>query len=235
MSSEHDQKIEEQHQQKEAPRLKPPRFKLKLSRSKMNSILALCAILISAASFYATYMQAKAAQEQVTAAERQLYAETWPWLQVSYSDYDIEAERAHMTVKVKNSGTGPALIKSMHFAYQGEQYDTLVELLNDCCSLNAYRDALKEIQSDNGDINYLKQFGWYVTSNPNNSLLADGNDLVLFSMVRSKFNNNLWEKIGEIAHDIEVNTCYCSLLKQCYTVNKASEVKKVANCSNLTQ
>ncbi|KZN63258.1 hypothetical protein N473_17675 [Pseudoalteromonas luteoviolacea CPMOR-1] len=234
MSSQQDDTVE-QSDATESQHSQQPKFKLRLSRSKMNSILALCAIFISAASFYATYMQAKAAQEQVTAAERQLYAETWPWLQVSYSDYDIEAERSHMTVKVKNSGTGPALIKSMQFEYQDTQYDTLVALLNDCCNLDAYRTALKELQADNGDINYLKQFGWYVTSNPNNSLLADGNDLVLFSMVRSKFNNNLWEKIGEIAHDIEVNTCYCSLLKQCYTVNKASEVKKVANCSNSTQ
>ncbi|MBQ4839035.1 MULTISPECIES: hypothetical protein [Pseudoalteromonas] len=212
-----------------------PKLKLRLSRSKMNSILALCAILISAASFYATYMQAKAAQEQVTAAERQLYAETWPWLQVSYSDYDIEAERAHMTVKVKNSGTGPALIKSMSFSYRDTQYGSLVELLNDCCNLNAYQSALKEAQADNADINYMKQFGWYVTSNPNNALLADGNDLVLFSMARSQFNNSLWEKIGDMAHDIEVNTCYCSLLKQCYIVNKASDVKKVANCSSAIQ
>ncbi|KZN57289.1 hypothetical protein N474_08800 [Pseudoalteromonas luteoviolacea CPMOR-2] len=211
----------------------PLKFKLRLSRSKMNSILALCAILISAASFYATYMQAKAAQEQVAAAERQLHAETWPWLQVSYSDYDLEAERARMSVKVINSGTGPALIKSMQFEYQGNTYDNLKALLNHCCNLDAYKEALREVQADNEDINYMKQFGWYVTSDPQNALLADGNDLVLFSMDRSSFNGHLWEKISNIAHDIEVNTCYCSLLKQCYTVNKASEVKKVAHCSNL--
>jgi len=197
----------------------------------MNSILALCAILISAASFYATYMQAKAAQEQVAAAERQLHAETWPWLQVSYSDYDLDAERARMSVKVTNSGTGPALIKSMRFKYQGNTYHSLKALLNHCCNLEAYKAALNEVQDDNQDINYMKQFGWYVTSNPQNALLADGNDLVLFSMDRSSFNGNLWQKISHIAHDIDVNTCYCSLLKQCYTVNKASEVKKVERCS----
>ncbi|MCF2858465.1 hypothetical protein L1286_13340 [Pseudoalteromonas sp. SMS1] len=209
----------------------PRQVKWRLSRSKMNSILALCAILISAASFYATYMQAKAAQEQVAAAERQLHAETWPWLQVSYSDYDLDAERARMSVKVTNSGTGPALIKSMRFEYQGNTYHSLKALLNHCCNLEAYKAALNEVQDDNQDINYMKQFGWYVTSNPQNALLADGNDLVLFSMDRSSFNGNLWEKISHIAHDIDVNTCYCSLLKQCYTVNKASEVKKVERCS----
>ncbi|KZN46498.1 hypothetical protein [Pseudoalteromonas luteoviolacea] len=212
--------------------VKLSKFKLRLSRSKMNSILALCAILISAASFYATYMQAKAAQEQVAAAERQLYAETWPWLQVSFSDYDLEADRARMTVKVTNSGTGPALIKSMQFEFQGTTYKNLRALLNDCCSLDAYKTALTEVQADNNDINYMKQFGWYVTSNPNNALLADGNDLVLFSMTRSNFNSNLWGKISEMVPGIDVNTCYCSLLKQCYTVNRASEVKKVANCSS---
>ncbi|KZN35986.1 hypothetical protein N480_18520 [Pseudoalteromonas luteoviolacea S2607] len=212
--------------------VKLKKFKWRLSRSKMNSILALCAILISAASFYATYMQAKAAQEQVAAAERQLYAETWPWLQVSYSDYDLEADRARMTVKVTNSGTGPALIKSMQFEFQGTTYQNLRALLNDCCSLDAYKAALTEVQADNNNINYMKKFGWYVTSNPNNALLADGNDLVLFAMTRSNFNSNLWEKISEMVPDIEVNTCYCSLLKQCYTVNKASEVKKVAKCSS---
>ena len=38
-----------------------------ISSQRLNLILALCAILISAASFYATYLQADSAEKQVKA------------------------------------------------------------------------------------------------------------------------------------------------------------------------
>ena len=69
-----------QPRQNTKPRLK--QRKAWFTNERLNLFLALCAI-ISAASFYATYLQANAAERQVKAA-------TWPWLEVMTGNYDEE-------------------------------------------------------------------------------------------------------------------------------------------------
>ncbi|WP_054016152.1 hypothetical protein [Pseudoalteromonas sp. R3] len=207
-------------------------MQLKLSRSKMNTVLALCAMLISAASFYATYMQAKAAQEQVAAAERQLEAETWPWLQFNYSNFDLESERPRITIGILNSGTGPALIEWVEYHYRDQVYDSIIALFDACCNISAYREALDNAQQDDNEVNVLAKFGWYITSRAEHSLLADGASLPLFTMQKSNFNNRLWDKIDSMAEQVEVYTCYCSLLKQCYISTVDSHVSPVSDCTS---
>ncbi|WP_440054560.1 hypothetical protein ACSLBF_17190 [Pseudoalteromonas sp. T1lg65] len=204
---------------------------LKLSRSKMNTVLALCAMLISAASFYATYLQAKAAQEQVSAAEMQLRTETWPWLQFSYSNFDLEATKPTIKVEIRNSGTGPAIVHYIHYFYDGQQFTDITDLMDACCNLNAYQQALQSAQAEEDNINFLKKFGWYVSSLPQKVLLADGDNFNLFTMQKSNFNSGLWNKIDKQRHLFSATACYCSILKQCYTTNDKAEISEVKNCS----
>ncbi|PAX99817.1 hypothetical protein CKO50_19080 [Pseudoalteromonas sp. HM-SA03] len=203
----------------------------KLSRSKMNTILALCAMFISAASFYATYLQAKAAQEQVSAAEKQLKTETWPWLQFSYSNFDLDSTQATIRVDIRNSGTGPAIIHYIKYEFDGENYFDVTELMDACCNLNAYQAALSDAQDAESNINYLKKFGWYVSSAPQKILLADGDTFNIFTMPKSNFNRGLWDKIDAHKSVFKAEACYCSILKQCYTTNEKAVITEVPRCS----
>ncbi|MEQ3529903.1 hypothetical protein DS891_14900 [Pseudoalteromonas sp. JC28] len=203
----------------------------KLSRSKMNTILALCAMFISAASFYATYLQAKAAQEQVSAAEKQLKTETWPWLQFSYSNFDLDSTQATIRVDIRNSGTGPAIIHYIKYEFDGENYFDVTELMDACCNLNAYQAALSDAQNEESNINYLKKFGWYVSSAPQKILLADGDTFNIFTMPKSNFNRGLWDKIDAHKSVFKAEACYCSILKQCYTTNEKAVITEVPSCS----
>ncbi|QUI65183.1 hypothetical protein GSF04_22975 [Pseudoalteromonas sp. A22] len=207
------------------------RGSFKLSRSKMNTILALCAMFISAASFYATYLQAKAAQEQVSAAEKQLKTETWPWLQFSYSNFDLESTQATIRVDIRNSGTGPAIIHYIKYELDGEAYFDVTELMDACCNLNAYQAALSDAQNEESNINYLKKFGWYVSSAPQKILLADGDTFNIFTMPKSNFNRGLWDKIDAHKSVFKAEACYCSILKQCYTTNEKAVITEVPSCS----
>ncbi|MEJ6473653.1 hypothetical protein [Pseudoalteromonas piscicida] len=208
-----------------------PRGTFKLSRSKMNTILALCAMFISAASFYATYLQAKAAQEQVSAAEKQLKTETWPWLQFSYSNFDLDSTQATIRVDIRNSGTGPAIIHYIKYEFDGENYDDVTELMDACCNLNAYQAALSDAQDEESSINYLKKFGWYVSSAPQKVLLADGDSFNIFTMPKSSFNRGLWDKIDEHKSAFKAQACYCSILKQCYITDEKAAIVEVPSCS----
>ena len=88
---------------------------------KLNLMLALCAILISSASFYATYLQADAAKKQVKAT-------TWPWLTFNTGNYNGEEKTMEINFTIKNSGVGPALIKQFNYHYQGETFQNPYKL-----------------------------------------------------------------------------------------------------------
>jgi hypothetical protein len=201
-----------------------------LTRSKINSMLAVCAIVISAASFYATYLQAKASQEQVAAAKRQLKAETLPWLKMGYSNFDINQEKQYININISNSGTGPAMVHYIEYIYNDENHFHIEELLDTCCSLNAYKEALAEIEQDQRDINYRNAFGWFASSDSTNFLLADGEEFNVFMMQKTNFNSGLWQQIDKSIHDVKVNACYCSILKHCYIVDEKSNIKEVQSC-----
>ncbi|MBQ4863733.1 hypothetical protein J8L98_18790 [Pseudoalteromonas sp. MMG013] len=205
--------------------------KPRLTRSKVNTMLALCAMAISAASFYATYLQAKASQQQVAAAERQLKAETWPWLKMGYSNFDINEEQQTINMNIQNSGTGPAIVHYIEYIYEGNHHYDILELLNDCCNLDAYQQALLDIEHHNSDINYRNAFGWLVSSTTNNILLANGEQYHVFTMQKTNFNTGLWLQIDHKIRKVVAKACYCSVLKECYTVDQTSHIEEVSHCS----
>lgn len=216
---------------KKPKRIMAMRPSFKISRSKMNTVLALSAIFISAASFYATYLQAKAAQEQVSAANKQLEIETWPWLQFSYSNFDLDAAQSTIRIDIRNSGTGPAVIHYIRYQLNGETFKDINSLLDACCSLTAYHTALRDAQSEEASINFLQKFGWYVSSEPQKILLADGNEHNIFTMPKSTFNQGLWDKIDRAKTNFKAQACYCSILKKCYVTNEKSVITEVPHCS----
>jgi hypothetical protein len=202
-----------------------------LTRSKLNTMLALCAIAISAASFYATYLQAKASQQQVAAANRQLKAETWPWLKMGYSNFDINEEQQTINMNIQNSGTGPAMIHYVEYEYEGTHHYNILDLLDDCCNLHAYQKALADIENKNTDINYRNAFGWLVSSTTNNVLLANGEIYNVFTMQKTNFNSGLWMQIDNKINKVKTRACYCSVLKECYVVNQTAHVEEIPHCN----
>jgi len=70
-----------------------------MSSDRLNFILVLCAILISAASFYAIYLQANSAEKQVKVM-------TLPLLQFEHGNYDKEKVLRAIYFYIKNAGVG---------------------------------------------------------------------------------------------------------------------------------
>ncbi|MFT5759242.1 MAG: hypothetical protein ACI9LM_003999 [Alteromonadaceae bacterium] len=81
-----------------------------ISSQRLNLILALCGIVIALASFYATYLQAEAADKQVKAM-------TMPLIQFSHGNHDSTLNIKAIGFSLSNAGIGPALIKSVVYKY----------------------------------------------------------------------------------------------------------------------
>ena len=107
----------------------------RLTGEKLNFIIAICAILISAASFYATYLQADAANKQVKAM-------TLPMVQYEHGNANSRDE-AEINFSLVNAGVGPAMIKSAAFTYKGNSYNSLFNILSFCCKQAAQNFQIK--------------------------------------------------------------------------------------------
>ncbi|MDT8429359.1 MAG: hypothetical protein RQ757_11390 [Pseudomonadales bacterium] len=89
-----------------------------LTSERLNLVIAICAILISAASFYATFLQADSAEKQVRAM-------TLPLLQFDHGNYNSNLNQRIIHFTLSNAGVGPAIIHSIQLAYRDDHHASL--------------------------------------------------------------------------------------------------------------
>lgn len=184
---------------------------------KINFVLAISAMLISIASFYATYIQAVSSEQQVKAM-------TYPLIQFTSGNFDLEHKEAKLYLSLKNSGVGPALIKTVEYIYKDQPYSNTMKFLKACCKeeLEAFRSAENQARS-----NYDAQI---VTSQDRGIVLAAADQINVIQLFRHESNEALWEKFNKERRLLEVSVCYCSLLDNCYVSNGRESVKEVDRC-----
>ncbi len=188
---------------------------LKSSGERLNFIIAICAILISAASFYATYLQADAANKQVQAM-------TMPMIQFGHGNNKGDNEKV-INFSLKNAGMGPALLHTVSFEYQGKTYQSLFQILNACC-LPAVTDfQAKSKQSDS-------EVPQFITSPLINTIIP-GQDTYRFMELRHHPGNELiWHDLNKLRFELGFQACYCSLLGDCFMVDENTNNQAVKSC-----
>jgi len=189
------------------------------SSDKLNLMLAICAILISSASFYATYLQADAAKKQVKAA-------TWPWLTLDTGNYNAEEKIMEINFDITNSGVGPALIKKFSYKYQDQTFHNPFKLFVACCIKQ--EDLTKMIE-----LKDLVNFR-ILTRSMTNSILGSGEETrsIAFARGNSPENIKFWDKLNSERHNITMSACYCSLLDECFTITQGQEMREVESCAD---
>ncbi len=187
----------------------------KSSGERLNFIIAVCAILISAASFYATYLQADAANKQVKAM-------TLPMIQYGHGNAMGDDEKM-INFSLKNAGVGPALIRSVEFSYQGKQYPNIFKLLHGCCDQITSQFYTPEKQAADA----LPQF---ITSPLVNTIIPGQDNHVFLKFKYQEESQELWELLNEIRFDFGFKACYCSMLDECYQVDEKATIEAVKTC-----
>ena len=189
-----------------------------ISSETLNFIIAVSAIAISAASFYATYLQARAADQQVKAM-------TYPLLQLDHGNFDLETQSEKLYFSLLNSGVGPARVNEVRYAYNGRTYTSLHKFLQACCQLE-YQNYIDQVSA--------KQIGLdsiMVTDQAKNTILSAGDEQNLMTMPKTSQNEELWNRINRARFEkFGVELCYCSLLDQCYELSANQLVTEVAQC-----
>jgi len=186
-----------------------------ITSQRLNLILAICAILISAASFYATYLQASAAEKQVKAM-------TLPLVQYENSNLDDETKKPVIIFSIVNGGVGPASIKSLNITYKNESYHNIYQVLKACCA-SEYEKFIQKVNMD------MSQ-GGYITSSVVNRIIPAQEEIQFYRLYDGEISHALWQKLNTERSDIKVSICYCSLLDECYITTKNREVESVQSC-----
>ncbi|MEM9530505.1 MAG: hypothetical protein AAGA23_06280 [Pseudomonadota bacterium] len=187
------------------------------SAVRLNFVIGLCAIAISVASFYATYLQAQSAEQQVKAM-------TYPLIQFYTSNYDVETKERALSFTLKNSGVGPAIIRNVEYSYDGAAVkDGIFGLLMACCeeAMEEFRKASRKRESNDGQL---------VTSGDTNVILPANDVINPLYLLHNPVNAPLWEQLNVERRKMSVAICYCSLLDQCYRAESATEVEEVPSC-----
>ena len=184
----------------------------KISTEKLNFIIAVCAILISAASFYATYLQADAANKQVKAM-------TLPLLQFSTGNWNSEEKQKRITFTLTNAGLGAAIIKNFNFIYLNKKYDSISHYLEVCCG-----QELKQVNKKLGDDAGL------LTAKVNNTILAGQSKNRFITFDYNKNTEVFWNKLNDERFKTKLEVCYCSLLDDCYITRENGIAKPVEQC-----
>lgn len=187
----------------------------KLDNSSLNFIVAVCAMLVSVASFYATYLQAESAKQQVKAM-------TYPLIQYSHGNFS-DGER-QLSFYVINNGVGPAIVKNVDFVYKEKTYPDLGGFIKACCEEEYLAFEVSEKQ---GKLN--KGEGLMTLPVENVIIPAQGhNEFLIFK--KRPVSTPLWDKLNRARFDSLLSVCYCSLLNDCFTTDGRGTVNKVEVC-----
>ncbi len=186
------------------------------SSQKLNLTIALCAVLISIASFYATYLQASAAEQQVKAM-------TLPLMQSYTGNFDDETKEKTISFTIENAGVGPALIKSISYNYQGVEYSSRGSFIKACCDKE--REEYHNTFSTSNEMRYGS-----ITSNVLNTIIPAQTKVKHFRLFKGSTNNEYWDKLNDERFKMKVKICYCSLLDECYVTEKNGVVEPVDAC-----
>lgn len=183
---------------------------------KLNLTLALCAILISVASFYATYLQANAAEKQVKAM-------TLPLLQFATGNVNSDTKESVLEFSITNNGVGPAILKSSKFRYKEQEYQRFSKFLKACCQVE------HKTFTHNRPKAHLK-LGSEITSSMHNRILPAQEELTFYQLYNGELSSELWKKLNDERFHLSMEMCYCSLLDECYITQARGLVVPVDGC-----
>ncbi|WKD49345.1 hypothetical protein [Microbulbifer spongiae] len=194
-----------------------------LNKERLNLLIALCAILISTASFYATYQQAKAANLQVKVM-------TMPIVEFSHGNFDIKEKKPLISFTLKNAGSGPAILKSIQFNYKNILYSNHTDFLKGCCKKD-YNELMKNIASaKREERNISFDSGGIVSSPTENTIIPAKSDFEFLRVYKGDLSIDLWEKIDQERFNLSLIACFCSPLGDCYQSNSEHISVEVNSC-----
>lgn len=180
-------------------------------RSRVDLILALTAIFLSAISLYVAIQNANTQRDLVA-------ADTWPFVSVGIKNG--ANDKNDLVISIANSGVGPAKLQSFEVFYKGKPVKSAFDLLQRCCGLPSHGKALAD--AVNGHLRL---------ATVENLVLRAGEEVEVIALRPAPVNQQVIERLLGSINDISYHGCYCSVLDECWETDFGStRVNKVKLC-----
>lgn len=183
---------------------------------QLELLIAICAVLISIASFYATFLQANAAEKQVTAM-------TLPLISFITGNVNMAARSSEINYTLSNKGVGPAKIETFLLSYKNKYYHSRKDYFEACC-----KAEYEAFRNQNTQLNEAA----LITSDPQLQFLPSGEEINYLKLAKHPQNEAFWHSLDKARRETSVTVCYCSLLDNCYWLTGKNQISETPSCRN---
>jgi hypothetical protein len=178
-------------------------------RPKLDLVIAVSAIFISAVSLYVAIEHGKTERDLVA-------ANSWPFLRRM-----LDAHYGALTdvaVGVSNGGVGPAKIKSLEIFFDGVPATSDLDLLRRCCGLK--NETMKSQIPEGIGISVVDE-----------TVMRPGEDNPVLEVRRLKSAPEVPDRLVASLLHITFRACYCSVLDECWRSDLSStRTQPVRSC-----
>ncbi len=174
---------------------------------RIDLILALSAVFISAVSLYVAVEHGRIERQLVQENAHLVEANSWPFLQID-GEYST---RSTTRILLVNAGIGPAKLQTFQVFYQGRLVPDLYALLRSCCGLASTPEA-RHAQVPAG----------LSIADPANEVLRPGENRAVLEVPASPEQHDMSELFLKASDSITFGACYCSVFDQCWISNLAT-------------
>lgn len=169
----------------------------------LDLIVAGSAILISCVSLFI-------ATQQSRTMEKTLAASSWPLLQFKSGNTD-ENRKLSITMSVENQGVGPAIVERFRMVYAGKEYSNPYAFMRDCCGYALPKSGPAKMEA-----------GAPLSQPVEGKVIRGGESLDFFTMDLAPANASTWHQLDRARFKMKFDTCYCSVLGDCWQSDLAS-------------
>jgi len=179
----------------------------------LDIIVGLSAMFISVVSLVVSIQHGRTMEKMVDQNEKMVTASTLPFLISYVGQLDPVTKQRTLHLTMKNGGVGPAIVEWFEVRYKGNAYGDLGSLLRACCG-----DVLPK---DHHGLMYSNISGTVIPARETVNFLEFEPGMLL----------PLQESVDKARKDIELSSCFCSVLHECWlTEFKETQAQPVNAC-----
>jgi hypothetical protein len=183
----------------------------KTGRPRLDLVIALSAIFISAVSLVVAIEHGRTERDLVA-------ANSWPFLR-SILDNGYNDDR-DTTIGVTNAGVGPAKVKSIEVFYDGRPVSSARDLLRRCCGL-----------SSDPEVEHRQLPATFAWSLVDDSVVRPGEDNAVVRIHHDSTAPEVQRRLSDSLLRIGFRACYCSVFDECWVGNLLStNTRRVRRC-----
>ena|SRR5580693_1742983 len=183
----------------------------KTGRPRLDLIIALSAIFISAVSLVVAIEHGRTERDLVA-------ANSWPFLRPILDSGSND--RSDITIGVSNGGVGPAKLKTLELFYDGAPLSSARDLLRRCCGLSPDpATAGRQLP---------RTFSWSLVDD---SVIRPGEETPVIQVHRPPGAMEIPDRLSASLLGISFRACYCSVFDECWVSDlRSTRTRPVRQC-----